>query len=52
LIRRLYPKKSSFASIGAAELRRIDEFLNDRPKKCLGWKTPREAMDAFLAAAA
>ena len=52
LIRRLYPKKSSFASIGAAELRRIDEFLNDRPKKCLGWKTPREVMDAYLAAAA
>jgi len=52
LIRRLYPKSESFASIGEADLRRIDGFLNDRPRKCLGWKTPREVMDAFLAAAA
>lgn len=52
LIRRLYPKSESFASIGGTDLRRIDGFLNDRPRKCLGWRTPREVMDAFLAAAA
>jgi IS30 family transposase len=52
LIRRLYPKSASFASISESDLRRIDEFLNDRPRKCLGWKTPREVMAAFLAAAA
>ena len=48
LIRRLYPKKSSFAGIGKAELKRIEAFLNDRPRKCLGWSTPREKMTAFL----
>jgi IS30 family transposase len=48
LIRRLYPKKSSFAGIGEVELKRIDTFLNDRPRKCLGWSTPREKMTAFL----
>ncbi len=48
LIRRLYPKKSSFSRIGRAELKRIDSFLNDRPRKCLGWMTPREKMAAFL----
>jgi len=52
LIRRLYPKGSSFAAIGEEELRRIDEFLNDRPRKCLGWRTPREAMDDILSRAA
>lgn len=51
LIRRLYPKGASFARIGDAELDRIDRFLNDRPRKCLGWQTPREAMAAFLASA-
>ena len=51
LIRRLYPKGSSFADIGEYELQRIDRYVNDRPKKCLGWKTPREAMSAFLASA-
>ena len=51
LIRRLYPKKSSFAGIGTAEIQRLDRFLNDRPRKCLGWLTPREKMAAFLASA-
>jgi len=51
LIRRLHPKKSSFSGIGQAELNRIDMFLNDRPRKCLGWMTPREKMAAFLASA-
>ena len=51
LIRRLHPKKSSFADIGRAELKPIDTYLNDRPRKCLGWMTPREKMTAFLACA-
>jgi IS30 family transposase len=48
LIRRLHPKRSSFANIGVVGLKRIDTFLNDRPRKCLGWSTPREKMAAFL----
>ena len=48
LIRRLHPKKSSFTDIGRTELKRIDTFLNDRPRKCLGWRTPREKMTVFL----
>jgi IS30 family transposase len=51
LIRRLHPKKSSFAGIGKRALQRIDTYLNDRPRKCLGWMTPREKMAAFLASA-
>lgn len=44
LVRRIHPKKSSFADIGDPELRRLDAFVNDRPRKCLGWMTPREKM--------
>jgi IS30 family transposase len=51
LIRRLYPKRSSFAGIGAAQLQRIDAYLNDRPRRCLGWLTPREKMTVFLGCA-
>lgn len=51
LIRRLYPKRSSFAGIGAAELLRINTYLNDRPRRCLGWLTPREKMTVFLGCA-
>ena len=48
LIRRLDPKQSSFAEIGEEELKRIEMILNDRPRKCLGWMTPREKLAAFL----
>jgi IS30 family transposase len=48
LVRRIHPKKSSFAEIGDEALQRIDRYLNDRPRKCLGWMTPREKMTAFL----
>ena len=30
------------------EMRRIDRMLNDRPLKCLNWRTPREAYTALL----
>ena len=50
-IRRLYPKGSLFAKIGKVELQRSDRYLNDRPRRCLGWKTLREALDSFLASA-
>jgi len=48
LIRRLYPKRSSFLHIDDREIRRIEHFINDRPRKCLGWRTPREEIAAFL----
>jgi transposase, IS30 family len=51
LIRRLHPKRSSFLRIDDREIRRIDRFLNDRPRKCLGWRTPREEIAAFLVSA-
>jgi len=44
LVRRLHPKKSSFADIGDADVARIGSYVNDRPHKCLGWRTPREEM--------
>jgi IS30 family transposase len=51
LIRRVHPKGASFAGIDKAALEWLDRYLNDRPRKCLGWRTPREALFAFLAAA-
>ena len=51
LVRRLHPKKSSFSGIGRTGLQWIETFVNDRPRKCLGWMTPREKMAAFLGCA-
>ena len=48
LIRRLYPKRSSFAEVGTESLSRIDRYVNHRPRKCLDWNTPREKLTRFL----
>ena len=48
LVRRLYPKRSSFAGIDDYQIWQVRRFLNDRPRGCLNWKTPSEEMAAFL----
>ena len=42
LVRQYFPKKSDFTNITVAELNRVAERLNDRPRKTLGYKTPNE----------
>lgn len=46
LIRRFLPKKTNFATISNKELRKIERWLNNRPKKCLNFNTPAEALKA------
>jgi len=42
LIRQYIPKGSSFENLTAKEIKRIEDRLNHRPRKSLGWKTPYE----------
>jgi len=42
LIRQYIPKGSSFENITKKQIRHIEERLNHRPRKSLGWKTPYE----------
>lgn len=42
LIRRYLPKGTDFNLITAAEINRIEKRLNNRPRKCLNFKTPYE----------
>ncbi len=42
LLRRFMPKKTNFAMITQEDLDNIQELLNNRPRKCLGFKTPNE----------
>jgi IS30 family transposase len=47
LIRRLYPKGSSFAWFGqpgGEGLAGLETWLNTRPPRCLAWQTPQEEM--------
>ena len=43
VVRKVLPKGRSFDDITEEEMRRIDYMLNDRPLRCLNWRTPREA---------
>ena len=42
LIREFYPKKFDFATITQNELDIVVNIINNRPRKCLGYKTPAE----------
>ncbi len=44
LIRRFLPKKTNFALITPSEIKYIELLLNNRPRKCLNYYTPLEAI--------
>ncbi len=46
LVRRFLPKKTNLAKISQVHLSKIEYWLNNRPRKCLGFKTPAEVFDA------
>lgn len=48
LIRRYLPKRTDFNEISEKQLRIIQEKLNNRPRKIIGYKTPKEMMDIEL----
>jgi len=45
LIRRYLPKGTNFNNIDEKQLKIIQDKLNNRPRKILGFKTPQEMMD-------
>jgi transposase, IS30 family len=46
LVRRFLPKKTNLANISQNHLTKIEYWLNKRPRKCLGYKTPAEIFKA------
>lgn len=42
LLRFFYPKGFDFRTLSDEELQQTVDLLNNRPRKCLGWKTPAE----------
>lgn len=39
LVRRFFPKKTDFATISKSQIKKVEYWLNHRPRKCLGYKT-------------
>jgi IS30 family transposase len=42
LIRQYFPKGTDFRAISHHEVRQVENLLNDRPRACLGFRTPAE----------
>ena len=48
LIRDFFPKKTDFTEVSEQELQAVEDNLNNRPRKRLGWLTPREVFEKEL----
>jgi IS30 family transposase len=49
-VRRFLPREAEPGALASAPLRRLADRLNDTPRRCLGYRTPREAFQEHLAA--
>jgi IS30 family transposase len=49
LIRRFLPKKTDFAIISSYKLKKIENLINNRPRKCLNFQTPQEVINSCVA---
>lgn len=43
IIRWFLPKKTDFATVPGEQIKNIETWLNNRPRKCLNFRTPNEA---------
>lgn len=48
LLRQYIPKGTDISQVTHEDLQRFEDKLNNRPRKCLGWKTPHEVFSAQL----
>ena len=48
LIRAFFPKGTDFNTVSSGKLKEVEDLLNNRPRKCLGWRTPNEVFDGYL----
>lgn len=48
LLREFFPKKTNFDQVTEQELEQALQLINNRPRKCLGWKTAYETFEEEL----
>ena len=49
LVRWYLPKGTDFSNISCRQIAQIESLINNRPRKCLGFKTPIEVASPFVA---
>ncbi len=47
IVRRFFPKQCDFDSITDEQIQQVEDWINNRPMKCLGFKSPRQVFDAL-----
>jgi IS30 family transposase len=50
LVRWYFPKGTDFGKITDKQVAEVESLINNRPRKCLGYKTPLEVAAVALAA--
>lgn len=51
LIRQYFPKKTNFSKVAASDVKRVEDALNNRPRKILDYLTPNEVYEKKAALA-
>lgn len=44
ILRRFFPKGSDLSTLTHRHLKRLVDDLNNRPRECLGWRTPHQIL--------
>ena len=48
IIRRFFPKGTNFDEVQLCEVRAAEEWMNNYPRKILGWKSANQVMQEYL----
>jgi IS30 family transposase len=49
MIRRFFPKGTNFDDVTDEQIQKVVDYINNRPRKILGYKTPKQVFDSYLA---
>jgi len=49
LIRDFFPKGTDFNKVSARELKKVENLINERPRKTLNWKKPKDLFNDLIA---
>ena len=51
IVRFFFPKGFDFRTVTDEDIQLVEDLINNRPRKCLGWKTPAEVLAESVALA-
>ena len=49
IVRFFFPKGFDFRTVTHEDIQFVEDLINNRPRKCLGWKTPAEILEESVA---